>query len=186
MQSDSLDSKTLLEKAYERFLPALGYLHSSIAGFAASVTVFVTWVLRRGMSESERVSLNIEKDADKIVELEKKLRELEMKKKYLSEALKENIPEFKKRIAEATLRQIETQVESIQEEIELLSMRILAIQKLLELKEIGILKKIEKAVNELEKGKADKEAYKILQQLEYKWRNKELTKTVIERILSGA
>jgi len=41
----SLEAWELLEKAYERLLPAIGHLYSSSAGFALSVLVFATLIV---------------------------------------------------------------------------------------------------------------------------------------------
>ncbi len=182
---DSLDSRSLLEKAYEKLLPALGYLHSSVAGFAASVVVFATWAARRMMTEKRRVTIELEKDYQEYAMIERKIRR---KTKDL-EMLKRTLPKVtdprRRALLERKIKLLESEIDSLYQHFELIGLRIMAVQKLLELKEMGVLGRIEKIVRDLEEGKADRDLYDLLAELEEKWRNRELTKGVIERMLEA-
>ncbi|MCE4600472.1 MAG: hypothetical protein F7C38_02765 [Desulfurococcales archaeon] len=178
-----LDTRDLLEKAYERLLPALGYLHSSPAGFAASVIVFATWVYRRSASDKKRAAVELDRDYERLVKLQARIRELEERRRLLQRLLEKVEGERDRQRIERQLKLVEAELDGLYEEYDLLELRIAAVEKLVRLKEEGVIKKIKDVLDEIEEGKADKALYDVLRALEERWRKRELTRNVLERII---
>ena len=167
METQILNAKTILEKAYERLVPAIGYLISPQAGFAASVFVLTTWLLRK-MKGIKKLTLEDEENI--LVELDKKIEDKKKKIRILKETLKKTRDEVERNRISRNIRLEEKILDSLQEEYDLHLLRIEAIMKLRELGETKLLSKIEELIDKLEKGKeAFKEQYEIIKTLEDKW-----------------
>jgi hypothetical protein len=179
-----LDTRDLLEKAYERLLPAIGYLHSSVAGFAASVIVFTTWLARRRLTSEERVGLELDDEYRRLIELKEKIEELERKKELLESALSKASNEFEAKRIRRQISQVSQMLENLYEEYDLVDLRVMAIKKLLETEDKKVIKNIEKIIKELKGGKYPNKLYDILQALEERWKRREMTKDVLEKIIS--
>ena len=179
----NLDTKSLLEKAYEKLLPALGYLHGPVAGFAASVVVFTTWAARRAMSLEDRVGLELDENYKHLVEVNEKIREVEEEIKTLKEAMESTEDTRRRELMERRLRRLREKLDNLYDDYELTEVKIEAVKKILELGEEGVLSKIEKVVKDIEQNKGDEQLYTVLKALEERWRKREITRNTLEKIL---
>lgn len=182
---NQLDSRELLEKAYERMLPALGYLHSSVAGFAASIVVFTTWALRKTMSERNKAQIELDSDYSRLVQLRTRIRTLENRYQRLKKAVEKTSSDWEKKRLKRQLSLVEKELEDLYEEYDLLDLRINAVEKLIALKEEGALRNLGKILDQLYRGDADESLYDVLRILEDRWRKRELTKEAFQRIIES-
>ena len=179
----NLDTKSLLEKAYEKLLPALGYLHGPVAGFAASVVVFTTWAARRAMSLKDRVGLELDENYKHLVKVNEKIRMVEEEIKTLAAAMESTEDTRRRELMERRLRRLREELGNLYDDYELTEVKIEAIKKILELGEEGVLSKIEKVVKDIEQDKGDEQLYTVLKALEERWRKREITRSTLEKIL---
>jgi len=178
-----LDAKSVLEEAYKRMLPALGYLINPQVGFAASVFVLTTWLLGKALRGK---GFSVEEEEEIIVELDKKIEEKKGKISFLRKALEKAKTSIEKERLRRNIALEEEVLSSLQEEYDLHLLRIEAINKLRELGELELLSKIEKMIMKLRKGKeAFKEQYEIVKMLEEKWKSKVLEKNILLKILKS-
>ena len=177
------DAREVLEKAFEKLLPAFGYLHSSVAGFAASVVVFSAWLLRKYMGDTQKVMMRLEDNLALMVSLREKIRRKEEDLALLESALAKAGSDLERRMIRRRIESLRAELERLYDEYDLLDMKVAAIERLLELKEEGLVRKAEKVIEKIEKGEVDKDVYEVLRSLEERWRNRQLTKGVIEKLL---
>ena len=176
------DTRSLLEKAYERLLPAIGYMHSSTAGFAATTIVFLTWIIIRSRAPRAAAEISLEKDRERLVEIQYRIQELDRKKELLQRALSKAEGAERERITRQ-LKRLESELEDLYEELDLIEARIAAIEKLRRLHAEGVIPRLNKIIRELNKGHVDEPLYSILRALEDRWRKRQLTKEALRRIL---
>jgi len=180
---EAVDSREILMKAYERLLPAIGYLHSPVAGFAATVIVFTTWAARKLRGEKINIERALWHDEQRLVDIERELRRLYETKRLLEKALAEAGDPRRASSIKARLDLVEERIRRLEEERELVDMRIMAIEKLVELKEEGVLKKLDKLVEDLEKGRVSDDLLEAIVAVEKGWRDRQLTSLTIRRLL---
>ena len=178
-----VDARSLLEKAYEKLLPAIGYLHGPVAGFAASVAVFATWVARRAMSPGERVGLELDENYRHLIEVNERINRLEEEIESLRAAIQDTRNPRRRSAMERKLRDLTEKLDRLYEDLDLTQIKIDAIKRIIELGEEGALDKIEKIVRDIEDGRGDRQLYTVLKALEERWRRREITRSTLERIL---
>ncbi|OYT53048.1 MAG: hypothetical protein B6U76_09025 [Desulfurococcales archaeon ex4484_217_2] len=178
-----LNAKSVLEEAYKRMLPALGYLINPQVGFAASVFVLTTWLLGKALRGK---GFSVEEEEEIIVELDKKIEEKKGKISFLRKALEKAKTSIEKERLRRNIALEEEVLSSLQEEYDLHLLRIEAANKLRELGEARILSKLEKLITKIEKGKeAFKEQYEVVKMLEEKWKSRILEKNILLKILKS-
>jgi len=179
--------KKVLEEAYKRLIPALGYLISSKAGFIASVIVFTTWLIKNGRGRYKEFS--IKEDEKVVVKLLKDIKEQKARIKLL-EKTREHIlgeDERKASMLDEIIMVEKDILENLYTELELRQLRLEALRRLTSLGDPKLLEAVREMVRKIERNeKFEEHQYKILKQLEEKWRRKEIEINTLKEVLRYA
>ena len=183
LEEQALELREILKKAYERIFPALGYLISSQAGFAASVAVFTTWMLAK-MRGAKTLKEAISDEELILVDLSVKIEEKKNKVRVLEEELEKTSDELSKRILEQALYAEKQVLDTLLEEYELHQLRIIALKKLRDLGDKKLYEKVWKLLKDIEKGKKfEDKQLEVLRILEDKWKKRQLKTNVMLQLL---
>ncbi len=182
MAPKNLSSREVLEKAYERLLPAFAYLHGSTAGLAASIVVFTTWLIKR-LNPTSRVADLIERDEEQLLALEKQIEELEARISILEGLLSRASSERERSRLERSLKLHREELERLDEEKELLELRLLAVKKLRSIGEDQLIREVNKIIEKIEKGRLTEVQYEVLALLEERWRRRQISIEALRRIV---
>ena len=179
-----LSAKKVLEEAYKRLLPAIAYLYGPTAGFAASVTVFTTWLLAKlGRKPKE---FTIAEDDKAVLLLLKRIREEEARIKALEESLR-RAEGVEREVIMKTLNAEKEILETLKTELELRQLRLEALRRLEILGSPKLVSEVRRLVRSIEEGRRlTDQQYKVLKELEERWKRRELEIHVMEQLLGGS
>jgi len=178
--------RKVLEEAYKRLLPASAYLISSTAGFAASVVVFTTWLIKSLKGKYKEFSI---KEDDKIVaKLLKDIKEQEARVRLLEKSREKAVKEGKYvGTIEEVLNAERIVLDNLRIELELRQLRLEALRRLRAIGDVRLMAEVERMVDKIEKGKGfEEEELKVLKDLEERWRRKEIQITALREVLKHA
>ena len=176
-------ARKTLEEAYKRLLPATAYLFGTSTGFAASVAVFTTWVLKN--LYKNRKGARLEEDEREIARLLSRIKEQEARIRLLEKAREKLLAEGKPttRVDEAIA--VEKRVlEDLELELELRQLRAEALRKLQEVGDRRVLAEVRRLIEKIERGgELDEQEYRVLKALEEQWERRILEITVLRKVL---
>ncbi len=184
MGEDVISGKDVAMKAFERLLPAFGYMYAAQVGLlTANVVVLTTWIVSKVRGRKIKSLEDAKReDALRLVELSYLIDEKKKRINELKETLKD-ADDRQKRVIEAMIHMEETSLEKLIEEHELIQLRLMAIEKLWTLGDQKLIKNVEKIITNIQEGKLDKSQYEVLSQLEELWHKKQLEATTLRRIV---
>ncbi len=175
--------KEVLRKAYERLIPAIGYLVSPQAGFAASVAVFTTWLLTK-IKGAKTLGEAIEDEESILIDLSVRIDEQKAKVAKLKEELSKVSDETTREVMSKVLESEEQVLEKLKEEYELHQLRILALRKVRELSGDEVFKRLWKLLKKIEKGKEfEEEQLRLMEELSERWRSRQLKLSILRQVI---
>jgi len=180
---EGLTTKKILEEAYKRLLPAAAYLISSSAGFAASVVVFTTWLIKTSRGKYKYFSI---KEDDKVVaKLLNDIKEQEARIRLLEKAREKLAKEGGYTGSVDEIIKAEKNVlENLRIELEFRQLRLEALRRLKSIGDPKVMKAVEEMVEKIEKDeKFEEQQYMVLKELEEKWRRKEIEINALREVL---
>jgi len=181
----NISVRKLLEEAYMRLFPAIGYLISKEAVFLFSVVIFITWILTR--SRYHYRGFSMEEDDIAIAKLLDDIKKQEAKLSLLEKARNELLSERKSTSSIDEIIEAEKNIlENLYKELELRQLRVEAIRILSSMNDPNILKALEETVRRIEKSeKFNEQQYEILRELEEKWKRREIELNTLREILNS-
>ena len=183
---EGLTGRRVLEEAYKRLLPASAYLISSTAGFAASIVVFTTWLIKSLKGRYREFSI---KEDDKVVaKLLKDIKEQEARVKLLEKTREKAVKEGKYvGTIEEVLNAEKAVLDNLRIELELRQLRLEALRRLRAIGDPRLMAEVERMVEKIERGKGfEEEELRVLKDLEERWRRKEIQITALREVLRRA
>jgi len=183
LENQILNTKELLRKAFERFVPSVAHLISPQAGFAVSVAIFATWVLSK-VKKAKTLKEAISDEQLILVDLSAKIDEKKRRIKALEEELTKAKDELTRKIIEHAIEVEKNTLETLIEEYELHQLRIIALNKLRDLGDRKLYEKVWKLLKDIEEGRRfEDRQLEVMKVLEDKWRKRQLKTSVILQIL---
>ena len=183
LENQILNTKELLRKAFERFVPSVAYLMSPQAGFAVSAAIFATWVLSK-VKKAKTLKEAISDEQLVLVDLSAKIDEKKRRIKALEEELTKAKDELTRKIIEHAIEVEKNTLETLIEEYELHQLRIIALNKLRDLGDRKLYEKVWKLLKDIEEGRRfEDRQLEVMKVLEDKWRKRQLKTSVILQIL---
>lgn len=181
-RNEKINAKKILFEAYKRLVPSAAYLAGSTAGFIASVAVFATWLLA---SARKKPSLSMEEEDKAIAGLRHDLAVEEARLRLLEKAREKALREG--RDTEALDKAIEAEkeiIENMRSELALRELRLEALRRLQALGDKEALRQVTRLIEKIEKGKDfEEEQYRVLRELEDRWRRREIEITALREML---
>jgi len=175
------EARGLLWKAWEKLFPAAAYLYGAQAGFAASVVVFTTYMLRKARGRKARsIEEMLEEDERRAIRLSREIKRLRGELEYLRKAA-QRYPENKS--IQLSIKVNEDQLRSLERELDLVSLRIIAVRKLLFLGDTGLLQSVEEVVEKIYSGRLEESQYLVLREMQSKLDSKELDLVALRKIV---
>ena len=175
--------RKILEEVYKKLLPITPNLISGVAGFAASIVVFTSWLIKTGHGRYRHFSI---KEDDKVVaKLLNDIKEQEAKIRLLEKAREKLVKEggYTGTIDEVIMAE-KNVLENLRIELELRQLRLEALRRLESIGDPNIMKAVEKMVEKIEKGEEfEDQQYRVLRELEEKWRRKEIEINALREVL---
>jgi len=175
--------REVLRKAYERLIPAIGYLVSPQAGFAASVAVFTTWLLSR-VRGVKTLGEAIEDEESVLIDLSMRIDEVSERVSRLENELSKLTDETRREVLTKVLQSEKQVLEKLKEEYELHQLRILALRRVKELGGDEVFSKLWKLLKKIEKGKdIEEDQLRLMEELTERWRRRQLKLTILKQVI---